>query len=189
MKPLLGRSVGNYNLPISMGVHFHILAIHPFQDGNGRLGRALFFLALSQSPDSNLVFLYRLLAIDRQIERNKEEYYAVLQRCSNGQYLTDSTEYRIEFFLVFMLRMLEKALLDIQYYRKRYGTIQLLSDAGRQILQCFKDQPEIKLGTKDLVRLTKLPRRTIVYSTNSLVEGGLLEKLGQARSTRYQLIF
>jgi len=62
--------------PVLVGVEFvfRFLAIHPFQDGNGRLGRALFILALLQADDKYLRETVPYLAVDRQIEKNKTPY-------------------------------------------------------------------------------------------------------------------
>ena len=54
---------------------FRFLAIHPFQDGNGRIGRALFLIALMQGDDPALKQVVHFISIDRQIERNRPLYY------------------------------------------------------------------------------------------------------------------
>ena len=59
---------------------FRFLAIHPFQDGNGRLGRALFLLALMHGDDPALQRVVHYISIDRQIERHRALYYTTLQR-------------------------------------------------------------------------------------------------------------
>ena len=78
---------------------FRFLAIHPFLDGNGRIGRALFILTLLQSFDNKLSSITPYLAIDRHIEKNKEEYYLVLRKCSDGKFSQDTSSYKIEYFL------------------------------------------------------------------------------------------
>jgi Fic family protein len=70
------RSIREYPWPILVATEFVFLflAIHPFQDGNGRLGRALFLLALMQSDDSRLHQIVHYVSIDRQIERHRSMY-------------------------------------------------------------------------------------------------------------------
>lgn len=65
---------------------FRFLAIHPFQDGNGRLGRTLFILPLLQSEDKYLSGITPFIAIDRHIEQNCSLYYTVLNQCSGGKF-------------------------------------------------------------------------------------------------------
>jgi len=78
---------------------FRFLAIHPFQDGNGRLGRVLFSLVLLQSNDKGLKSTTPYISIDRQIEKHKEEYYLVLRKCSGGKFLNNPSKYKYEYFL------------------------------------------------------------------------------------------
>ncbi len=168
---------------------FRFLAIHPFQDGNGRVGRGLFLLSLLQSSDSVLAEVGRYVAIDRQIEKHKEEYYLVLQRCSGGKFLSDPKKYQFEIFLKFMLKVMDEALDDVDYYLNRLKTTQALSDTARLVLKCINDFPEKKLQTNDIIQQTKLPRRTVVYSLNALIKSGLIQRNGQGPATRYQVVF
>ena len=78
-----------WSLPVITEFVYRFLAIHPFQDGNGRLGRALFFLGMLQAPDENLNFVAPYLAVDRQIEKSRAEYYIVLRQCSGGVFRQD----------------------------------------------------------------------------------------------------
>ena len=86
--------------PIAVACEFvyRFLAIHPFQDGNGRLGRALMLMCLLHCSNDKLAEVVFYLAIDRHIERHKEEYYIVLNQCSMGEYRADPTQYQIQFF-------------------------------------------------------------------------------------------
>ncbi|MBA8667917.1 Fic family protein [Holosporaceae bacterium 'Namur'] len=168
---------------------FRFLAIHPFQDGNGRLGRGLFLLALLQSPDELISYVAPYLAIDRHIEQHKIEYYMVLNRCSNGVYSNDPRDYKIEYFLIFMIKVLEESLNDISFYRNKYLSINTLSDAAIKVLNCFKENPELRLSTKLILSETELPRRTIVNALNTLLSEKLIQKYGKGASIKYQLTF
>jgi Fic family protein len=168
---------------------FRFLAIHPFQDGNGRLGRGLFLLSVLQCPDDHVSFVVRYLAIDRQIEKHKEDYYQVLNRCSEGKYHSNPKKYHIEYFLDFMIKVLTRAIKDIDFYRKKYRAFQELSASALQVLACFQDEPETRLQTGDLVTKTKLPRRTVSNVLVILQKEGFLQKYGKARAVRYQIIF
>ena len=169
---------------------FRFLAIHPFQDGNGRLGRVLFHLGMLQSPDDNLKFITPYLAMDRQIEKSRTEYYIVLRQCSGGIFRQDPGEYRTERFLNFMLKILERSLRDdIDHYEKKYVNFLRLSESAKKILDCFREHPETRLRTGQMVGLANIPRRTVTRIMEELVQVGFLQKMGQGPATRYQLIF
>jgi len=178
-----------WSVAVACELTFRFLAIHPFQDGNGRVGRGLFLLALLQSPDPVISFVARYLTIDRQIEKYKEEYYRVLQRCSDGKFRIDPQEYQTQFFCQYMLKVLKAALEDIDHYATRYDRIQALPESAHRLFDCFKEYPEKRLTVKDLLQATPLPRRTINYALNLLLDAHLLRRYGQGRGTRYQVMF
>jgi Fic family protein len=168
---------------------FRFLAIHPFQDGNGRLGRALFILVLLQGDDPYLARVMPYIAIDRHIEQHRARYYAALHQCSHGRYRPEPREYDYEPLARFFLKMLEAALADINVYRQRYNALQNLSEAARKVLACFKAAPEIRLQAADIVSATGLPRRTAQYALKGLADKGFLQRLGLGAGARYQLVF
>ena len=177
--------------PIAVAVEFvyRFLAIHPFQDGNGRLGRALFLMSLLHSPNEKLSEVVYYLAIDRHIERHKEEYYIVLNQCSDGQYRADPTQYRMELFLKYMIKVLEGAMSDIDFYATRAKAYKKLSESAVTVLTCFKDKAEKKIKTKDILEATALPKRTITHSLKTLTEKDFIARYGQGAATYYQLVF
>ena len=168
---------------------FRFLAIHPFQDGNGRLGRALFLLALMQSDDAALRNVVRYVSIDRQIERHRPIYYRTLQQSSGGIYRINSSDYNLEPLAWFFLKMTDGALGDVAFLRERYHASQRLSESAVQVLSCFKSSPEHRLTPAELIEKTGLVRRTVQNSLQSLMKARLIQRLGAGRSTRYQLIF
>lgn len=168
---------------------FRFLAIHPFQDGNGRIGRALFLLALLQSDDEHLARLMPYVALDRRIEQNRAQYYSVLHEVSGGVFQVDPSHYRYEPLAWFFLRMLEGALQDVAHYRQRYVLLQKQSETAANVLQSFKSQPEQRLRVNEIVGATQLPRRTVQYALKTLTEQGFLQRLGQGAGVRYQLVF
>ncbi len=168
---------------------YRFLAIHPFQDGNGRLGRGLMMLALLQSPQFAMSSVAACLAIDRQIEKHKEEYYFVLNQCSKGRFSPDPKKYDIEHFAHFMIKIIHKSLEDITLYRSKYKALHTLSETALQIFNCFKDYPEKRLTNKLICEETKLPRRTIAYSLGTLVAAQLIQRHGLGAGARYQITF
>jgi Fic family protein len=168
---------------------FRFLAIHPFQDGNGRIGRALFLLVLMHGDDPALQTVVPYVSIDRQIERNRQLYYTRLQQTSAGKYRADPTEYQLESLAWFFLKSMERALGDISVLRKRYRALQRLSESATRVLACFRSSPERRLKPAELMEDTGLVRRTVQNSLRSLVDAGIIQRLGAGRSTRYQLVF
>ena len=185
------RSIDQHAWTVAVACEFisRFLAIHPFQDGNGRMSRGLFALVLMQSGNPDLHALAPYLSTDRSIEENKQEYYFTLQQCSDGRFKEDPSEYKIGFLLGFMIKMLRAALQDIHLYCAKYQALQNLSENAKLLLQCFKDNPQMRLKTGDLVLKLSLPRRTIIYNLDLLMKNKFLQRYGQARGVHYQLIF
>jgi Fic family protein len=190
--------VGWYNLSIrenpwpilvSTEFVFRFLAIHPFQDGNGRLGRALFILTLLQSDDKYIKEITPYIAIDRHIEQNRSLYYTTLHQCSQGRFHSDPQKYMIEPLAWFFTKIIRSSLTDIEIYRNRYARLQKLSESGLTVLACFKSSPEERLKVSDIEKVTDMPRRTIQYALQTLTKKGFIQRLGQKAGTRYQLIF
>ena len=168
---------------------FRFLAIHPFQDGNGRLGRALFILALLQSDDRYLKKIAPYIAIDRHIEQNRSLYYTTLHQCSEGKFHDDPQKYKIEPLAWFCIKTLRASLADTEVYRNRYTRLQKLSESALTVLNCFKSSPEKRLKVSDIEKDTGIPRRTVQYALQTLTKKEFIQKLGQKAGTRYQLIF
>jgi len=168
---------------------FRFLAIHPFQDGNGRIGRGLFMLALLQSPDKSLQAMAPYLPIDRHIEKQREDYYITLRRCSGGKFNADPTAYKYEHFLRFMIKAISRSLDDFEFYRNRYRAIIDLSPAAAKVLDCFKERPENRLQRRVIIKDTSLPRTTVTDALRILTERGFIQRLGRGAGIRYQLVF
>lgn len=178
-----------WSIAVATEFKFRFLAIHPFQDGNGRLSRGLFLLALLQSSDHDLSSIVPYLSIDRSIEEHRQEYYLSLRQCSNGEFKEDPKEYQMSYLLNFIMRMTDEALEDIKLYYQKYLSYKKLTSACKQVLQVFKEQPEMRLKTNQLVNALKQPRRTLIYHLQQLTKKGFLQRQGEGRGSEYQLIF
>lgn len=77
----------------------------------------------------------------------------------------------------------------IDYYLNRYNSYNNLADASQKVLACFKEYPEKKLGLKDILENTKIPRRTAIFAMQTLFKEGFLQKTGKGPTTKYQLTF
>ncbi|MFC1886836.1 Fic family protein [Thermodesulfobacteriota bacterium] len=168
---------------------FRFLAIHPFQDGNSRLGRALFILALLQSDDPFCRTVVPYIALDRHIEQNRSLYYTTLNRCAEGKFSVDPKRYDLEPLAWFFVKMFKSALKDISLYRNRYDNLQALSESAMSVLDCFRSLPEKRLTVAEITRETSIPRRTVQYSLKVLADKAFVQRMGRGAGTRYQLIF
>ena len=178
-----------WSLAVTAEFTYRFLAIHPFQDGNGRLGRALFLMSLLHSPHKSLSYVAYYFAIDRYIEKHKEEYYIVLNQCSQGHFKKNPQNYKIEYFFKYIIKVLEESTQGIDFYSKRVRAFKKLSEKAVKILQCFQEQPEKKLKPKDILEQTDFSTRTISYHLKALVEKEFIACYGQGAGTYYQLVF
>jgi Fic family protein len=177
--------------PIAVATEFvfRFLAIHPFQDGNGRVGRALFLLSLLSCPDESLRLVTPYLPFDRYIEKHREEYYLVLRRVSSGVFHSDPEVYHYEPFLRFMIKVMTESFQDFDFYRKRYSDLQHLSPSAIQVLNAFKEKPELMLQNKDIVNDTGIPRQTVTLALQNLFDKGFIQRRGKGPGVRYKLVF
>lgn len=185
------ETLKNNPWPIAVATEFvfRFLAIHPFQDGNGRVGRALFLLALLTCTDDNLRLVSPYLPFDRYIEKYREEYYLVLNRVSNGIFNSNPEAYNYDPFLRFMIKVMSDSFQDFDFYRKRYSDLQDLSPSASQVLNAFKEKPELMLQSKDIVNDTGIPRQTVTLALKTLTDKGFIQRRGKGSGVRYKLIF
>lgn len=183
------RSECSWTLLVAIEFTFRFLAIHPFQDGNGRLSRALFLLVLLQSEDKYLREVSRYIAIDKHIEQNRSAYYLALRQGSDGKFRQDPTKYNLEPIAIFLLKSFEQALSDVDLFSQKYHKLNSLTDMEQTILQAFKSSPEKKLQVAQLEKESGLAKRSIQKAIKKLLANGLVLKLGRGPKTKYRLVF
>lgn len=185
------NTIRDYSWPLLTATEFvfRFLAIHPFQDGNGRLGRALFILAFLQSDDDYYRLVTPYIALDRHIEQNRALYYSTLNRCAQGKFSADPTSYDLEPLAWFFVKIFDSALADIELYSNRYSNFQALPESAVAVLDCFRSLPEKRLSVAEITRKTSIPRRTVQYALKVLGEKAFVQRLGRGAGTRYQIIF
>lgn len=166
--------------------HLYFESIHPFEDGNGRIGRALSEKVLSQSLNGPT-----LIAISQVIESDKKSYYQALQSNSIGLQVDD--------WLMYFCQMVLKA----QDYTQ--NTIDFLIEKG-MFFNRFKDelnQRQLKvvnrifkegvngfkggLSAENYLSITGTTASTATRDLQHLVELGAFKKTGQRKGTRYFL--
>lgn len=166
--------------------HFWFIIIHPFDDGNGRIARAISDMLLTRSDDTP----QRFYSLSSQILAERKVYYDVLQRTqfSDG----DLTEW-LEWYLNCLYRALQsteatfrKVLNKIEFWDKHLGTE--LNARQRLMLNKLLDGFEGKLTSSKWAKITKSSQNTAIRDIQDLVEKGILRKEPQGgRSTNYEL--
>ncbi|MDO4264704.1 MAG: Fic family protein, partial [Deinococcus sp.] len=167
--------------------HFRFVTVHPFEDGNGRIARALTELLLTRADRS----AYRYYSLSRQIEQDRKGYYDVLERTQASQHM-DVTPW-LEWFLQKLDLALQEAERQQEEVRLRQAYWQRRSrDAlnARQlkVLELLLGGDfQGKLRTAKYASLTKVSPATAQRDLQELVEGGYLVSVGAGRSTAYEL--
>jgi Fic family protein len=173
--------------------HLWFETIHPFEDGNGRVGRALAELALAQDMRSS----QRLFSLSQQLWLDRAGYYAQLQ-AATGQAHVDITPW-VLWFLGRIEKACQSAELHMQtalargrYWAQAQAAHPHISSAQcKALARLLEAEPAGFAGgmsTEKYVHLTGTSRATAYRELTQLVELGLLTRSGAGRGTRYQLV-
>ena len=159
---------------------FEYLAIHPFQDGNGRTSRLLTNLLLLQQGYS----FTGLVSHEKLIEARKADYYLALNKTQN-RWKTDNEDIFpwISYFLSIVKEQAERALALIDQDNVEL----LLSEKQLSLWQWVQGRTEPTFGRKDAVDALGFPARTVESIIKKLVALKRLERIGEGRSTRYKV--
>ncbi len=157
----------------------NFLAIHPFQDGNGRLSRALTNLLLLKSG-----YLYiPYSSTESIVEDNKEAYYRALRQTQT----TLSSEQNYEPWLMFFLKTLQKQKIRLEYKLEHPKTKKLsnldLPEISAKIMEVFEHKNRATIS--ELSELTGVNLNTIKKHLANLVENNYLVKHGKTRGVWY----
>lgn len=167
--------------------HFWFIIIHPFDDGNGRIARAISDMLLARSEESP----HRFYSLSNQILAEKKKYYEILQQVQHSS--GDITAW-----LCWFLNCLYRALLSTEESLTRvlqksafWDRHQATDLNGRQRLMINKlwDGFEGKLKTSKWAKMTKSSQDTALRDIKDLIEKGILkQEASGGRSTNYELI-
>lgn len=155
------------------------LAIHPFQDGNGRLSRILTMLLLLRARYDYVPYS----SLESAIEQSKDAYYLSLRQ-TQGTLGGDKPDWQP--WLAFFLRALQqqKARLERKIERERL-ILGDLPELSIQILELCRDRGRVTVA--DAAKVTGANRNTIKDHLKSLTKTGQLERHGAGRGTWYGL--
>ena len=167
--------------------HLWFVTIHPFDDGNGRIARAIADLQLAKSDDSQ----QRFYSMSAQIQKERKAYYEMLEKTQKGN--LDITNWLV-WFLSCLNRALSGAeeILNNVLNKARYWayfTNKNLNDRQRLMLNKLLDGFEGKLNTSKWAKITKVSADTALRDIQDLETQHILQKeAGGGRSTSYQLV-
>ena len=167
--------------------HFWFIIIHPFDDGNGRIGRAITDLMLARAGGSG----ERFYSMSSQILAERKRYYEVLQKVQHSS--GDITEW-----LDWFLNCLKNAMLATentaqQILRKAEFWIlhehTPINERQRMMLNKLFDGFDGKLQTSKWAKIAKTSADTALRDIKDLVEKGILQQTSEGgRSAHYELV-
>jgi len=166
--------------------HLWFVTIHPFDDGNGRIARAIADMQLARSDDSN----QRFYSMSAQIRKERNAYYAMLEETQKNS--LDITQW-LEWFLECLNRALEATdeTLAVVFKKarfwERHGNV-AFNDRQKLLLNKLLDGFEGKLNNAKWAKIAKCSSDTALRDiTDLLTKGILVKEEGGGRNTAYSL--
>lgn len=158
------------------------LAIHPFQDGNGRLSRVLTTLLLLRAGYAYVPYA----SLERVIEENKDLYYKALRRTQTTlkNDLPDWTPW-FGFFLRCLKRQKDTLAARLDEVRASERSNEALPDLSLDVLQALRAKPRLSIAQLQII--TGANRNTLKLRLRELVASGHVRQHGKARATWYAL--
>jgi Fic family protein len=166
--------------------HFWFVIIHPFDDGNGRIGRAITEMLLARAEGSQ----DRFYSMSSQILFERKRYYEVLQKVQHSS--GDITEW-LEWFLLCLKRAMlatenttQKILRKAEFWKLHEHTP--INERQRIMLNKLFDGFEGKLQTSKWAKITKTSTDTALRDIKDLVDKGILFKTSEGgRNANYEV--
>lgn len=166
--------------------HLYFVSIHPFEDGNGRIGRAISEKALSEG-----LGYPSLISLSQSIEKNKKHYYSSLEKNNKRLEITDWLGYFVKTVVQAQKRSIALVEFVLAKTKLYDGLNPKLNDRQRKVLErVFReglDGFQGGLGLKNYLTITGTSRATATRDLQELVEMGAFYKTGELKSTRYFL--
>lgn len=167
--------------------HLWFLTIHPFDDGNGRIGRAIADLLLARSEKSS----NRFYSLSSQIQQERKGYYTILEKTQKGG--LDITPW-IEWFFNCLVRAIERSLSNLNisdnksHFWNSLHEIHL-NDRQRKVINRILEGFEGSITSTKWAKMTKCSQDTAQRDIQDLIEKGIFIKNPKGgRSTSYSLV-
>lgn len=166
--------------------HLYFVSIHPFEDGNGRIGRAISEKALSQNLGRPTV-----IALARTIEARRKHYYAALERANRRLEITEWLHYFADTILeaqAYTIRCVDFLIGKARFFDRLGDRLnarqqKVLSRMFAEGLEGFKGG----LSAENYISIAKTSASTATRDLKDLVEKGALIRTGKLKHTRYRL--
>ncbi len=165
--------------------HLWFVTIHPFDDGNGRIGRAITDMLLAQADDSS----QRFYSMSAQIQIERNTYYSLLENTQKGD--LDCTEWMV-WFLNCLLRSMKqtdatiaKSMVRSKFWEANKTTV--FNARQQKIVQLLLDDFFGNLNVSKYAKITKTSTDTALRDLQDLVKKDVLEQVGKGRSTGYKI--
>jgi Fic family protein len=166
--------------------HLWFVTIHPFEDGNGRVSRALSDMQLARSDEQS----YRFYSMSAQIRKERNSYYDILEKTQKGD--LDITDW-VEWFLKCLLnaiensdKLLQKIIYKHTFWMRNSGVT--INERQRKILNLLMDDFEGVLNTAKWAKIAKCSQDTALRDIQDLIEKEILVKsIEGGRSTNYEI--
>ena len=168
--------------------HLWFLTIHPFDDGNGRIARAVTDLLLARADQTP----QRFYSMSSAILTNRKSYYATLEKCQKGT--LDITAWLTWFLqtlkeaILNATKTLDKVLVAVRFWQTHETTA--LNERQRKIIKRLLGEFKGKLTSTKYAKMTRVSQDTASRDINDLVDKNILTKgESSGRSTHYKLLF
>lgn len=169
--------------------HFYFVTIHPFEDGNGRIARALTDMALAQDEKLRA----RFYSLSSQIMVERDEYYRVLESCSRGNDITDWLVWFLGCYQRAIGRAentIENVLAKAEFWHRHAKTN--LNERQQKVVKGLLDAGkggfEGGMTTRKYVSMNKVSRATAYREIVNLLEKGIFhQNPAKGRSVSYDL--
>ncbi len=166
--------------------HLYFVNIHPFEDGNGRLARALSEKVLAQSLSRP-----SLISLSTIIQQNKKDYYKALGLCNKTNEITGWLKYFSNAILQAQAHTQE--MIHFLFQKTRFFDhfqYQMNARQEKVIARIFRAGPKGVVGglsAKNYIAITRASRATATRDLQDLVNKGILTRTGELKSARYHL--
>ena len=167
--------------------HFWFIIIHPFDDGNGRIGRAITDMLLARAEGSG----ERFYSMSSQILEERKMYYAVLQKVQHSS--NDVTEWLNWFLHCLKNAMLatenttQQILRKAEFWKLHEKTS--INERQRKVLNMLFENFEGKLQSSKWAKINKTSSDTALRDIKDLIEKGILQQTNEGgRSVNYELV-